>query len=114
MDYSDQSGAAPVQPTDQPTTPATPTTPKEVKAKEAARSFDKAMAGTYAVTAGDGLHLRTGAGTSKASLTVLPKGTKVQNYGYYTLVNGVKWLYIQVTYQGVKYTGFSSGKYLSK
>ena len=36
-----------------------------------------------------------------------PCGTMVQNYGYYTLVNGVKWLYIQVTYQGVKYTGFS-------
>ncbi len=72
------------------------------------------MAGTYAVTAGSGLHLRTGAGTGKASLTILPYGTKVRNYGYYTEVNGVAWLYIQVTYQGIKYTGFSSGAYLSK
>ena len=47
-------------------------------------------------------------------MIVLPFGTKVQNYGYYTEVNGVAWLYIQVTYQGVKYTGFSSGAYLSK
>ena len=41
-------------------------------------------------------------------------GTKVQNYGYYTEINGVAWLYIQVTYRGVRYTGFSSGAYLSK
>lgn len=47
-------------------------------------------------------------------MIVLPKGTRVQNYGYYTAVGNVKWLYIQVTYQGVKYTGFSSGQYLSK
>lgn len=48
------------------------------------------------------------------SLAVLPNGTKVQHYGYYTEVNGVKWLYIQVTYNGVKYTGFSSSAYLRK
>ena len=47
-------------------------------------------------------------------MIVLPHGTKVQNYGYYTQVGSVKWLYIQVTYQGVKYTGFSSGEWLKK
>jgi hypothetical protein len=47
-------------------------------------------------------------------MILLPKGTKVQNYGYYTEINGVAWLYIQVTYRGVRYTGFSSGAYLSK
>lgn len=115
VDYSDQSGAAPVQPPAQGSTALTPPASKgEVKAKDAARSFDKALAGTYTVTAGGGLHIRTGAGTGKASLAVLPKGTKVRNYGYYTEVDGVAWLYIQVTYQGIKYTGFSSGAYLSK
>ena len=84
------------------------------KAAEAAKSFDKALAGTYTVTAGSGLHIRSGAGTTKASLTVLPKGTTVRSYGYYTLAGGVKWLYIQVTYQGIQYTGFSSSQYLRK
>ena len=86
----------------------------EKKAAEAARSLDKTLAGTYAVTAGSGLHIRNVAGSKTGSMVVLPCGTKVQNYGYYTEVNGVKWLYIQVTYQGVKYTGFSSGQYLRK
>lgn len=84
------------------------------KATGAAKSFDKALAGTYTVNATSGLHIRDGAGSNKASLAVLPNGTKVQHYGYYTEVNGVKWLYIQVTYNGVTYTGFSSAKYLSK
>ncbi len=70
------------------------------KATEAARSFNKTLAGTYVVTANVGLHIRNGAGTGKASLAVLPKGTKVANYGYYTLVGNVKWLYVQVTYKG--------------
>ncbi len=86
----------------------------ERKATGVAKSFDKRLAGTYAVTAGSGLHIRNVAGSKTGSMIVLPCGTKVQNYGYYTLVNGVKWLYIQVTYQGVKYTGFSSGQYLRK
>lgn len=96
------------------TTATAATVTTERKAAGAAKSFDKSLAGTYTVTAGGGLHIRDGAGTGKKSLTLLPRGTKVQNYGYFTEVNGVKWLYIQVTYQGVKYTGFSSGKYLSK
>ena len=84
------------------------------KATEAARSFNKTLAGTYVVTANVGLHIRNGAGTGKASLAVLPKGTKVANYGYYTLVGNIKWLYVQVTYKGVTYTGFCSSQYLKK
>ena len=91
---------------------ATPTT--ETKAKEAARSLNKALAGTYVVTADKGLHIRSGAGSGKSSLAVLPKGTKVRNYGYYTDLSGVAWLYVQVAYKGVTYTGFCSGQYLSK
>lgn len=112
VDYSDQSGAATPPPVQ--TAPAPAGQPKEVKAKGAAHSFSKALAGTYTVTAKDGLHLRDGAGTDKASLTVLPYGTKVQNYGYYNQVGSVNWLYIQTTINGTTYTGFSSGDYLKK
>lgn len=102
--------------------PATSTTTKpsvavtEKKATGVAKGLDKSLAGTYTVTAEKGLHVRQTAGAtdSASSMVVLPCGTKVQNYGYYTQVGNVKWLYIQVTYQGVKYTGFSSGQYLSK
>lgn len=99
------------------TTAAKPTTPSpagEKKATEAARSMDKTLAGTYAVNATSGLHIRNGAGTGKASLAVLPNGTRVRNYGYYTLIGGVKWLYVQVTHNGVTYTGFMSSQYLRK
>ena len=93
---------------------AAPGATAERKATGVAKSFDKGLAGTYTVTAGSGLHIRNVAGSKAGSMIVLPHGTKVQNYGYYTLVGNVKWLYIQVTYQGVKYTGFSCGEYLKK
>ncbi len=73
---------------------------------DSAASFDKNLAGTYTTTAD--LNLRAGAGTSKASLAVIPKGESVQNYGYYTAVSDTKWLY--VAYNGK--TGFCSSKYL--
>ena len=94
-------------------TPA-PAPAQQVKAKKAAHSFDKSLAGAYQVTAGDGLHIRDGAGTGEDSLAVLPMGTTVRNYGYYNTVGGVKWLYIQVTMGGTTYTGFSSSQYLKK
>lgn len=105
--YNGNTGTATVKPT------ATGTA-GEKRATEAARSLDKTLAGTYAVTAGSGLHIRNGAGTGKASLAVLPNGTKVRNYGYYTLTGGVKWLYVQTTHNGVTYTGFMSSQYLRK
>lgn len=102
--------------TPKPTASASSTSAAEAyrKATGGAKSFDRSIAGTYTVTASSGLHIRDGAGTGKASLAVLPNGTKVKNYGYYTEVSGVKWLYIQVTYNGVTYTGFSSSEYLRK
>lgn len=95
-------------------TTTTTTAVTEKKATGVAKSFDKGLAGTYTVTAGSGLYIRNAAGTSNASLALLPCGTKVKNYGYYTLVGNVKWLYIQVTYNGVTYTGFSSAEWLKK
>ena len=87
---------AEVKPEDVPQ--AAPGVTAERKATGTAKSCDKKLAGTYAVTAGSGLHIRNVAGSKTGSMVVLPCGTKVQNYGYYAEVNGVKWMYIQVTY----------------
>lgn len=75
-----------------------------------AQSQNSSLAGTYKVTASDGLNLRTGAGTGKAKITAMPKGAKCQCYGYYTTVSGVKWLL--VVYNGQE--GFASSQYLQK
>jgi hypothetical protein len=90
-----------------------PTGGKVKKAKDAAKSFDKTLAGTYKVTA-SALNVRSGAGAGKAKLTTIPKGTKVQCYGYYTALGGVKWLLVQFDYKGTEYTGFVSSKYVKK
>lgn len=104
------------------TAASAPTTPKEQTSKKTATygataGPDKSVAGSYKVTA-DSLNIRNRAGTDTAKgctiLGAIPKGTKVQNYGYYSIIRGVKWLYIQVTYEGVTYTGHCSGEYLKK
>lgn len=76
-----------------------------------AQSFAKSYAGQYTTTAD--LHLRAGAGTSKRSITVLPEGTAVRCYGYYTKqADGTVWLYVVATVGKTKYTGFASKRYL--
>lgn len=94
------------------TTKTSASTTKKVTASKSASKFDKTIAGTYTTTAD--LNMRDGGGTSNKVLKVIPKGTAVKNYGYYTPVNGTNWLYVQVTLGGVQYTGFCSGKYLKK
>jgi hypothetical protein len=93
------------------TTTSKPTTTK--KKVESAKSYMASQAGTYSVTA-TSLNVRCGAGTDKAKLLAIPKGTKVKNYGYYTTVSGTKWILVQFTYKNVTYTGFCSKKYLTK
>lgn len=88
------------------------TATSEKTATDSAESFSKSIAGSYKTTTS--LYMRNGAGKDKASMVILPSGTVVRNYGYYTTLNGVKWLYVQVTYKNVKYTGFCSGNYLVK
>lgn len=84
--------------------------PSGMKA-ESAESFKKSIAGTYIVnTSTDPLMLRSGAGKDKPIIAKMKKGAKVQCYGYYTTVNGVKWYYI--VYDGK--TGFASSEYLKK
>lgn len=85
---------------------------KKVTATCAAKKSDKALAGTYVTTAN--LYLRNDAGSNKKALCLIPKGTSVKNYGYYNEFDGTKWLYIQVTLDGILYTGFSSSAYLKK
>lgn len=87
---------------------------KEVNAKEPATAFDRFMTGAYTVIPAGGSYIRGGAGVLKTGLVLLPKGTTVWNYGYYTLSDGVRWLYVQCTYKGVSYTGFISERYLTK
>lgn len=89
--------------------PSTYTKPVKV---DYAQKFDKSIAGSYQVTASVGLHIRSGASTKKTSLDVLPGGTVVRNYGYYSVApNGVRWLYVQ-TSSGL--VGFCSSTYLRK
>lgn len=88
------------------------TTQKTVKSSCYAQYKNDALAGTYVTTAD--LYCRNDAGTNKKALCLIPKGTKVQNYGYYNTSGGVKWLYIVVKVGGVEYIGFSSINYLKK
>lgn len=75
---------------------------------DSAQHKDAKIAGKYKTTAN--LNLRAGAGTGKRSIAVMPEGTEVQCYGYYTNCNGTRWLYVQ--YGNVN--GFCSEKYLIK
>lgn len=88
------------------------TTTKFVVATCSAKKYDKNVKGTYKTTAD--LYCRNDAGTNKKALCLIPAGVKVECFGYYTPFNNIKWLYIQFKIDGVKYTGFSSGKYLIK
>lgn len=63
---------------------------------ESAKYFSRAVAGTYIVaTNSDPLMMRTGPGTNRKIITRVPKGGKVQCYGYYNLGKdgATKWLY---------------------
>lgn len=89
---------------------AKPATPKVIKATEAARAYYKGFSKT--MTTNQDCHIRNGAGKDKKSLGILPKGTAVRCYGYYTPYGGTKWFYVQVSHNGIQYTGFVSGKCL--
>lgn len=98
--------------------PSTPTqsqkqpSAKKVTATCSAKKKDVSLKGTYKTTAD--LYMRNDAGTNKKALVVIPKNTKVKMYGYYNVSNGAKWFYVQVTIDGVQYTGFCHSGYLAK
>lgn len=85
---------------------------KNVKASDPAMSKSESIAGSYRTTAN--LNMRHGAGTSKKVMKIIPKNTKVRNYGFYTDTANARWLYVQVTLDNVVYSGFCSAKYLDK
>lgn len=94
--------AAPAKP--QAAKPQT-TTPKNV---DYASSFSKAYAKTYTVTA-SALNMRTGASTKKSIIKALPRGSKVNCYGYYSISGTTTWLLVQ---DSTGQTGFCSLQYL--
>ena len=77
-----------------------------------AKKFSTGVSGSYKTTAN--VYCRNDAGTNKKALCLIPAGTKVECFGYYTTFSGTKWLYVQFTLDGVKYTGFVCSKYLKK
>lgn len=91
--------------------PAPTLVQKRITATCSASIQNPSVAGLYNTTAN--LYCRNDAGTNKKALVQIPKGTPVRCYGYYSVSNGVKWLYIQVELSGVLYTGFSSIQFLS-
>lgn len=74
-------------------------------ALEPAGGYDAAKAGTYTVTAANGLNVRAGASTDKAVLGVLKAGTRAVCDGYYS---GVNWLLVTAG----SLAGYASAAYL--
>lgn len=87
-----------------------PKPPQNTLVHEPAMSFDKNLTGTYAVTPMVGLNMRRGAGMNKPLITTLKWDTKVQCFGYYTEVAGVKWFLVQAN----GFEGFVSSQYLAR
>lgn len=106
----------PTEPESEPTTPSAPDSGTRItkKASRPAMGFDKTIAGKYKVTAQSGLYIRNDAGTGNVALGILPSGTVVNNYGYYTSNNGTRWLYVAVSVGNIDYIGFCSSEYLVK
>ena len=99
----------------QPSAPSEPEEPvkKSVSATQHAKSKSDAVKGKYVVDA-TSVNVRDGAGTNYKILTTIPRGTVVNNYGYYNTVDGVKWLFVKFDYKGITYTAFVSSRYLKK
>lgn len=83
---------------------------RKISATCYATYYDKSIAGVYETTAD--VYCRNDAGTNKKALALIPKGTKVRNYGYFSRANDIKWLSIQFVLDGIEYIGFTSSKYL--
>ena len=82
-------------------------TPQAVKT-DPAKNFSRTYAKTYTVTA-SALNMRAGASTTKKVIKVLPKGSKVTCYGYYSMNGVTPWLYVK---DSTGQTGYCSKKYL--
>ena len=79
-----------------------------------AKKYDKNLAGTYTTTATINLRADANANASTPILTLMPKGTKVKCYGYYSLNVLRKWYLVQATIGSVTYKGYAHSGYLKK
>ena len=105
--YADESEFEPGIDTD-----VQPISSDPVIATQYAEKYNAKVAGKYVATTD--VNIRDGKSTKYAVLVKIPKDTVVQNYGYYSLRLARKWLYVQVTVNGIKYVGFASSKWLKK
>ena len=87
---------------------------KVVKASSPAEKKDDKYKGEYVVTGTTALNMRDGAGKKNKILTVLSKGDVATCYGYYSIENGVKWLYVAYAKGKITYEGFCCSSYLKK
>lgn len=96
----------------EPNIPANQNQPAEKKVSTTcyAKAKDPRIAGTYQTTAN--LYCRNDAGMNKKALCLIPKGTLVKCYGFYTKTSDKRWFLIQFVMDSVQYTGFSSEEYL--
>ena len=95
-------------------TPTAPTVVKKtISATQHSKSKDTSLKGQYVVDASS-VNVRDGAGLDQKVLTTIPRGTLVNNYGYYTEVDGTKWLFVKFVYEKTTYTAFISNRYLKK
>lgn len=85
----------------------------EKSANGVAESFSRMAAGTYVTT--DYVNIRTGGSTNYEIITCVPKGTRVDCYGYYHTEKDTIWLYVAVnTKDKGMVTGFMCSTYLEK
>lgn len=87
-----------------------PTTQSGPKKTSPAQSFDKSIAGTYKATTAVNMRSTPGVLDPSNVLTVVQLNEKVECYGYYTNIDGTKWLYVQ---KG-SIVGFVCSKYFRK
>ena len=93
------------------TTPQTPQTAPQTTQKVVSALYKSAaVSGTYTATTDLNLRYKQGVLTDDNVVCVIPAGKTVRCYGYYNLVNGVKW-YL-VVYDGK--SGYASSKYLKR
>lgn len=104
----------PTQVASSPTVTAPAGNTKEVKATGIAFLRETALTGKYKCTASTYLSARNDSGTKHKELARIMPGEVVDCYGYFNLVNGVKWLYVQFTQNNVKYTAFACESWLKK
>lgn len=85
---------------------------KTVRSNCYAKYKNSSFSGSYKTTSD--LYCRNDAGTNKKALCLIPKGTKVECYGFYSVSGETNWLLIDFIMDGVRYNGFSCIKYLKR